>query len=154
MGSERGGRPAGEPPTTIGGISFWQTGRGARAKELNTRDELAIGDDGVRWLVTPLTGEVEGQPVESTSPQVRGFLGRVMAEKERVVRRTRACVPLLKSPPKPAPPLPPHAPVPCPFCRPGADARNPGEAWPDCEVCDGEGVVTARQAAAWREAHG
>jgi hypothetical protein len=154
MESERDDRPSGDEPTTVEGISFWQAGSGARARELNTRDELAGGGDVARWVVTPLTGEAGGQPVESTSPQVRGFLGRVIAEKERIVRRTRACVPLLKPAPKGTPSLPPHAPVPCPFCRPRANADHPGEAWPDCELCDGEGVVTAREAAAWREEHG
>jgi hypothetical protein len=49
--------------------------------------------------------------------------------------------PAPKPVPKAAPAIPPTAPVPCPLCR--------GEAWPDCELCDGAGVVTQRLASEW-----
>jgi hypothetical protein len=40
---------------------------------------------------------------------------------------------------------PAGAPVPCPVCF--------GEAWHDCELCDGSGVVTQRRADEWERDH-
>jgi hypothetical protein len=153
MGSDAGEKPPGRRRTRVGGVSFWQGEEGARTTELNTRDELAVDADGARWVVTSLIGEEAGPAVESASPLVGGYLLRVIAEKQRVARRRLARPPVPKPARKPAPSLPPHAPVPCPMCRPGAAADHPGEAWPDCECCDGAGVVTAKQAAAWHEEH-
>jgi hypothetical protein len=155
-GHERDKGPAGEEEMRVGGISFWQAVRGAIGIELNTRDDLAVDGRRARWVVTPVTGRRSGPAIESTAPEVRGFLPRVVAEKERMVRRhlerprpvpkpTRAKMPV---------PVPPHASVPCPLCRPCADADHPGEAWPDCALGNGEDVITARQAAAWHEEHG
>jgi hypothetical protein len=153
MGSRQGKRPAGEQPVRVGGISFWQAVRDAIATELNSRDDLSVDGAGARWVVTPVTGGQAGPPIESTAPEVRHFLQRVVDEKLRVARSGALVRPFFKPARSPAPALPPHAPVPCPLCRPGADAQHPGEAWPDCELCDGEGVVTARRAAEWREDH-
>jgi hypothetical protein len=160
MGSERGvdesqgqGSSAGEQPTTVRGVSFWQSVRASGTSELNSHDDLAVDSERASWTVTPLTGAEAEPPVESDSRQVRWFLGQVIAKKERVARSGRAHRPLVKPTPKRVRARPKHAPVPCPLCRPGADADHPGEAWPDCELCDGEGVVTTRRAAEWHEEH-
>ena len=157
MGSKRGDGSAGEEEMRVGGISFWRAVRGLGASEVNTRDELAVDAGSARWMVAPVSGGGAGPPIESAAPEVRRFLRRVVAEKERIANRYRTH--RLRPVPKPKqkqPPaaLPGHAPVPCPLCRPGADADHPGEAWPDCALCNGEGVVTARQAAAFHAEHG
>ena len=41
--------------------------------------------------------------------------------------------------------VPATAPVPCPVCH--------GEAWHDCELCDGSGAVTQRRADEWERDH-
>jgi hypothetical protein len=64
---------------------------------------------------------------------------------QRATRRATVR-PAPKPVPKAAPAIPPTAPVPCPLCR--------GEAWPDCELCDGAGVVTQRQASEWLDERG
>jgi hypothetical protein len=107
MGSGRGvsgrrgqERPAGEQPTTVRGVSFWQSTRDSGTDELNSRDDLAVDAERASWTVTPLTGEKAGPPVESAHPYVRSYLRRVIAEKERVARRSRAHTPLVKPAPK------------------------------------------------------
>ena len=64
----------------------------------------------------------------------------VLGSMQRATRRA-SVRPVPKPVPKAAPAIPPTAPVPCPLCR--------GEAWPDCELCDGAGVVTQRRASEW-----
>lgn len=71
--------------------------------------------------------------------------------RDRIARAGMTRSPVPKPPPRSAPAIPDHAPVPCPLCRPDATADHPGEPWPDCELCDGNGVVPSRQAAEWRE---
>jgi hypothetical protein len=72
-------------------------------------------------------------------------MARVLGSMQRATRRATVR-PVPKPVPKAAPAIPPTAPVPCPLCR--------GEAWPDCEVCDGAGVVTQRQASEWLDKRG
>jgi hypothetical protein len=85
---------------------------------------------------------------------VRGFIRRVAAQKVRIARSAMTRPPVPKPAPRSAPTVPAYAPVPCPLCRPNATAEHPGEPWPDCELCNGDGVVPARQAAEWREEFG
>jgi hypothetical protein len=68
----------------------------------------------------------------------------VLGSMQRATRRATVR-PAPKPVPKAAPAIPPTAPVPCPLCR--------GEAWPDCELCDGAGIVTQRLASEWLEDH-
>jgi hypothetical protein len=90
--------------------------------------------------------------IASTSSAVAYFLARVLNEKRlRAYRVTRhRPVPKPKPTRKRPAPRPSHAPVPCPHCRPHATPSHPGEPWPDCELCDGEGVVSPTRDAAWR----
>jgi hypothetical protein len=137
----------------VRGTSFWLASKGGVTSELNAHDYIEVDGQHASWTVKPVLGQVAGPPVESASPRVVGYLRRVVAEKERIARRYRAHRPLAKPVPKRVP-RPAGAPVPCPLCRPGADATYPGEAWPDCEVCDGEGVVSAERAAERLAEHG
>lgn len=153
MGSEA--PPRRSDRVTVDGHTFWESKRDGRRAEVITHDDLALEAERSTWVVTPLTGVPAGPPIESDSPVVNRFLRRVVAEKERVStppRRPRPPVPKPRR--KAMPVLPAHAPVPCPLCRPGADGIHAGEAWPDCEVCDGAGYVTQRRATEWRETHG
>jgi hypothetical protein len=152
---ERPGRegPVGDEAMTVRGTSFWYATQGNTITELNVLDHVEVDGQRTRWSVRPVTGDAPGEPVESASPRVAGYLRRVVAEKARVARRYRPHKPLTKPEPKRAP-RPTGAPVPCPLCRPGAGVDFAGEAWPDCELCDGEGVVTERRAAEWCEEHG
>jgi hypothetical protein len=72
-------------------------------------------------------------------------MNSVLGEMQRATNQATVR-PVPKPRPTPAPAIPAMAPVPCPLCN--------GEAWPDCEVCDGAGVVTQREAAQWQESHG
>jgi hypothetical protein len=151
-GTEGQGGPVDEGTITVRGTSLWHAKHGATTTELNVRDEIEISAERAKWTVKPVVGATTGRPVESSSPRVAGYLRRVVAEKERVARRYKVHKPLAKPSPKRTR-RPAGAPVPCPLCRPGADATYPGEAWPDCEVCDGEGVVSTEQAANFLAEH-
>jgi len=142
---------AGGGRTKVTGQTSWRIalegagGAGGEAVEANTRTAITLDDGLCRWEVgAPGGGRVE--PVESDSPHVRRFLGGVVAAMRRQAADRRIVHPVPK--PRPAKPAPvaPHAPVPCPVC--GTDP------WIDCPLCDGEGAVTARRAAEWRDAHG
>ena len=102
----------------------------------------------------PVTGGAKVVPIESASPAVRGFIRRVVAQKVRIARSGMTRPPVPKPAPRSAPAVPAYAPVPCPLCRPNATSEHPGEPWPDCELCNGDGVVPARTAAEWREEFG
>jgi hypothetical protein len=166
MGAQRQGRTdansgnhqAGPEPSanrTVEGHSFWQTQRDGRTLEMNTRDDLALAQGRASWQVTPLTGVRAGAPIESDSPVVLRYLSQVVAEKERVTRPPRPPRPPVPKPTrKMRPALPAHAPVPCPLCRPDVGGARAAEPWPDCEVCDGAGVVSVRQAEEWHDRTG
>src|SRR5262245_51942641 len=141
VSTERGEGERDEQATTVRGVSVWRVARQAETVESNTRDQLRLGDDSSRWEVHPVGGEGKVVPIESASPAVRGFFRRVVAEKVRIARSGMTRPPVPKPAPKPAPAVPAHAPVPCPLCRPNATSEHPGEPWPDCELCNGEGVV-------------
>lgn len=159
MGAEQRGETPPESELTrargakVRGVSFWHAALQSQTIELNTHDDLDLEAGRSRWAVSSIPGGAGGQAIESSSPAVRGFLQRVVAEKVRIARRGMTRSPIPKPAPRPSPSLPAHAPVPCPLCRPAADAQHPGEAWPDCELCNGDGVVTAHQAAVWRQEH-
>jgi hypothetical protein len=158
MGSElRSRRGSDEKPRAaqVQGITFWHGTQDGESIELNTHDNVALDIGRSRWTVSD-TGREEAEPtIESASLVVSGFLRRVMAAKASVARRKSARRPVPKpsssSKAKPRQSLPAHAPLPCPLCRPEATKDHPGEAWPDCELCGGDGVVTARAAEQWRE---
>ena len=85
--------------------------------------------------------------VESRSREVHRFMAGVIGSMQRATRRATVR-PAPKPVAKAAPAIPSTAPVPCPLCH--------GEAWPDCELCDGAGIVTQRLASEWldeREPH-
>lgn len=161
MGAEHRGEtpPESEPGRVSGakvrGVSFWHAALPLQSQtiELNTHDDLDLAAGRSRWAVSSIPGKPGGHAIESSSPAVRGFLQRVVAEKVRIARRGMTRSPIPKPASRSAPALPAHAPVPCPLCRPTANAQHPGEAWPDCELCNGEGFVTAHEAAVWRDEH-
>ena len=141
--------------TRVRGVSTWIEDRHPRPVELNTHDDLAIDPERTCWVVSPVVGRAAARLIHSSSPEVRRFVGNALAAKREIAaycaNRYRPHPGLPKPTPKPAPALPPHAPVPCPLCRPNATPDQPGETWPDCDLCNGEGVVTARRAAEWRD---
>src|SRR5688572_16111532 len=137
MGAEQGGETPAESESTrakgakVHGVSFWHAALPSQTIELNTRDDVDLGAGRSRWAISAIPGKVEGHAIESSSPAVRGFLQRVVAEKVRIARRGMTRSPIPKPASRPAPALPAHAPVSCPLCRPTANAQQPGEAWPD-----------------------
>jgi hypothetical protein len=143
MGAGGHERPVGKR-LTVDGHTFWRAVRGGRATELTTETGIELDADGCRWVVAS-PGAKSGQAVVSASREVVRFVADVLSEMEGVARRATVR-PVPKPKAKPATPLPPTAPVPCPRCS--------GEGWPDCELCDGAGVVTRRQAEEWHELHG
>jgi hypothetical protein len=112
---------------------------------LTTATGIEIDAERCRWTVSSPGARAVRESIESGSRDVRHFLARVLGGMQRVTR-SATIRPVPKPVPKPAPQVPATALVPCPLCH--------GEAWPDCELCDGAGVVTARQARAWHEEHG
>jgi hypothetical protein len=157
MTRTRRGKAAPSPATTVTGVSVWRATEAAHSVELNTRDDIAIDPDGVRWEVGDLPSGDPPTTIASNSRSVAYFVTQVVDEKRRRAYRAakhRAVpIPKPKARVKRQPPRPSHAPVPCPLCRPHATLDHPGEPWPDCELCDGEGVVSAARAAAWRAEH-
>ena len=148
--SRRAGKPGTSPSRVHGpqpprrevdGHTFWRTDANGRAVELTTATGIELDGDRCRWTVSPPGARSAGEPVESVSREVRYFLNSVLGAMQRVTHRATVR-PAPKPRPAPAPLIPATAPVPCPLCH--------GEAWPDCEVCDGAGVITARQAESWR----
>ena len=158
MTSEAGGesqsRPAGKDdsrsrlPTpdsrlVIDGHTFWRARTASSAIELTTATGIEVDPERCRWTVSTPGSRETGEPVESRSRDVYRFMAGVLGSMQRATRRATVR-PAPKPAPKAAPAIPPTAPVPCPLCR--------GEAWPDCELCDGAGVVTQRLASEWLDA--
>lgn len=132
----------------IDGQTSWRSEErgpdGAQARELNTRTAIELDADACRWGVAAPGGRGRFEPIATESREVRRFLNRVLGAMQRASRPTTVR-PVPKPTPPPAKPLPPTAPVRCPLCG--------GEGWPDCELCDGAGHVTARQAARFLDPH-
>jgi hypothetical protein len=128
----------------VDGHTFWRADSNGRRVELTTATGIELDGQLCRWTVSPPGGKSTGKRVESASPHVRRFMNSVLGEMQRATNQATVR-PVPKPRPTPAPAIPAMAPVPCPLCN--------GEAWPDCEVCDGAGVVTQREAAQWQESH-
>jgi hypothetical protein len=129
----------------VDGHTFWRAQGTQRVIELNTATGIELDPERCRWTVSTLGSSGSGEPVESRSREVYRFMAGVVGSMQRAARRATVR-PAPKPAPKPTPAIPPTAPVPCPLCR--------GEAWPDCELCDGAGVVTQRLASEWMEERG
>ena len=131
----------------IDGHTFWRARTASNAIELTTATGIEVDPERCRWTVSTPGSRGAGEPVESRSRDVYRFMAGVLGSMQRATRRATVR-PAPKPAAKPAPAIPPTAPVACPLCR--------GEAWPDCELCDGAGVVTQRLASEWldeREPH-
>ena len=131
----------------VDGNTFWRARGTQRVIELNTANGIELHPERCRWTVSTLGSPGVGEPVESRSREVYRFMAGVLGSMQRATRRATVR-PAPKPAAKPPPAIPPTAPVPCPLCH--------GEAWPDCELCDGAGVVTQRLASEWldeREPH-
>jgi hypothetical protein len=129
------------PRREVNGHTFWRTDANGRPVELTTATGIELDEQRTRWTVSVPGAKTTGEGIESGSRDVRRFMNGVLGAMQRATHRATVR-PAPKPRPTPAPLLPPTAPVPCPLCH--------GEAWPDCEVCDGAGIITARQAEAWR----
>jgi hypothetical protein len=128
----------------VDGHTFWRARTAARGTqrviELTTATGIDVDPERCRWTVSTPGSRGAGEPVESRSREVYRFMAGVLGSMQRATRRATVR-PAPKPAAKPAPAIPPTAPVPCPLCR--------GEAWPDCELCDGAGIVTQRLASEW-----
>jgi hypothetical protein len=124
----------------VDGNTFWRARGTQRVVELNTANGIELHPERCRWTVSTLGSPGAGEPVESRSHEVYRFMAGVIGSMQRATRRATVR-PAPKPMPKAAPVIPPTTPVPCPLCH--------GEAWPDCELCDGAGVVTQRLASEW-----
>jgi hypothetical protein len=128
----------------VDGHTFWRARAGVhgtqRVIELTTATGIEVDPERCRWTVSTPGSRGVGEPVESRSRDVYRFMAGVLGSMQRATRRATVR-PAPKPVPKAEPAIPPTAPVPCPLCR--------GEAWPDCELCDGAGVVTQRLATEW-----
>ena len=155
---EKSSSPVSPTPTTspssgtgvrVDGHTFWRARTAARGTqrviELTTATGIEVDPERCRWTVSTPGSRGAGEPVESRSREVYRFMAGVLGSMQRATRRATVR-PAPKPVPKPAPAIPPTAPVPCPLCR--------GEAWPDCELCDGAGIVTQRLASEWLEDRG
>jgi hypothetical protein len=129
----------------VDGHTFWRAQTASSAIELTTATGIELDPERCRWTVSTPGLAGAGDPVESGSRDVYRFMARVLGSMQRATRRATVR-PAPKPVPKAPPAMPPTAPVPCPLCR--------GEAWPDCEVCDGAGVVTQRLASEWLDERG
>ena len=129
----------------VDGHTFWRARGTQRVIELNTATGIELDSERCQWTVSTLGSPGAGEPVESRSRDVYRFMARVVGSMQRATRR-ETVRPAPKPVPKAPPAIPPTAPVPCPLCR--------GEAWPDCELCDGTGIVTQRQASEWLDERG
>ena len=128
----------------IDGHTFWRAKRpGGVPEELTTETAIELDDDGCRWTVAG-PGGTHGEAVTTESREVRRYMGRVATTMARVTRRGEVRSPVPKPTSKQRQ-LPATAQVPCPACQ--------GAGWFDCELCDGSGVVTHRQAQTWRRDH-
>ena len=129
---------------TVDGHTFWRANSNGRHIELTTATGIELDGQRCRWTVSSPGATSAGKPVESASPHVRRFMNSVLGEMQRATNQATVR-PVPKPRPKPTPAIPAMAPVSCPLCL--------GEAWPDCEVCDGDGAVTQRQALVWQVGH-
>ena len=130
------------PRLRVDGHTFWRARTAGNAIELTTATGIELDPERCRWTVSTPGSRGAGEPVESRSREVYRFMAGVVGSMQRATRRATVR-PAPKPAAKPAPAIPPTTPVPCPLCR--------GEAWPDCELCDGAGVVTQRLASEWLE---
>jgi hypothetical protein len=141
--------PAGVNHVRVDGHTFWRAQTAARGTqrviELTTATGIEVDPERCRWTVSTPGSRGVGELVESRSREVYRFMAGVLGSMQRATRRATVR-PVPKPAPKAVPAIPPTAPVPCPLCR--------GEAWPDCELCDGAGVVTQRLASEWLEERG
>ena len=129
------------PRREVDGHTFWRTDANGRPMELTTATGIELDGQRTRWTVSVPGARATGEGIESGSREVRRFMNGVLGAMQRATHRATVR-PAPKPRPAPAPLIPATAPVPCPLCH--------GEAWPDCEVCDGAGIITARQAETWR----
>jgi hypothetical protein len=134
--------PASGNRLRVDGHTFWRARTASSAIELTTATGIEVDPERCRWTVSTPGSSRAGEPVESRSREVYRFMAGVLGSMQRATRRATVR-PVPKPVPKAAPAIPPTAPVPCPLCR--------GEAWPDCELCDGAGIVTQRLASEWLE---
>jgi hypothetical protein len=136
---------AGANQVRVDGHSFWRARTASSAIELTTATGIEVDPERCRWTVSAPGSRGVGELVESRSREVYRFMAGVIGSMQRTTRRATVR-PAPKPATKPAPAIPATAPVPCPLCH--------GEAWPDCEVCDGAGVVTQRLASEWLDERG
>jgi hypothetical protein len=138
--------PTPDSRLVIDGHTFWRARTASRGTqgviELTTATGIEVDPERCRWTVSTPGSRGVGELVESRSREVHRFMAGVLGSMQRATRRATVR-PVPKPAPKAVPAIPPTAPVPCPLCR--------GEAWPDCELCDGAGVVTQRLASEWLE---
>ena len=148
--SRRGVEPGTGPPRLgdaavprreVDGHTFWRTDANGRPVELTTATGIELDGQRTRWTVSVPGARATGEGIESGSREVRRFMNGVLGAMQRATHRATVR-PAPKPRQTPAPLIPATAPVACPLCQ--------GEAWPDCEVCDGAGIITAGQAEAWR----
>ena len=126
---------------TVRGYSLWHEEREGRKVELTSKTKIELDHDSCRWLVSSPSINGRGELIESASREVRNFIGGVVAAMHRETRRA-IVRPVPKPKSKPTRRKPPMAPVSCPLCN--------GEAWPDCELCAGEGVISQKRSVEWR----
>jgi hypothetical protein len=137
--------PTSDSRLVIDGHTFWRAQTASSAIELTTATGIEVDPERCRWTVSTPGSRGAGFPVESGSRDVYRFMARVLGSMQKATRRATVR-PAPKPVPKAAPAIPLTAPVPCPLCH--------GEAWPDCELCDGAGVVTQRLASEWLDDRG
>jgi hypothetical protein len=137
--------PPSENGVRVDGHTFWRAQGTQRVIELNSATGIELHPERCRWTISTLGSPGAEEPVESRSRDVYRFMAGVLGSMQRATRRATVR-PAPKPVPKAAPAIPPTAPVPCPLCC--------GEAWPDCELCDGSGIVTQRLASEWRDERG
>lgn len=128
----------------VDGHTFWRESTGGgEPVELTTRTGIELDEEGCRWVVSA-PGASRGEPVESGSREVVRYMRSVVKTMRRATHRTQVR-PVPKPVSKGRRRVPATAPVPCPVCH--------GEAWHDCELCDGSGAVTQRRADEWERDH-
>ncbi len=123
----------------VDGHTFWrESTSGGESVELTTTTGIELDEQGIRWTVS-MPGAGAGEPVESGSREVVRYMRSVVKTMKRATHRAQV---------RPAPkPVSKRRRaqvgdfVPCPLCQ--------GEAWHDCELCDGSGAVTQRRAGEW-----
>lgn len=122
----------------VDGHTFWRSSDGGEPVELTTSTGIELDEQGCRWVVSA-PGAGTAEPVESGSREVVRYMRSVVKTMQRASHRAQvrpAPKPVSKRRRAPASEF-----VPCPLCH--------GEAWHDCELCDGSGAVTRRRADEW-----